>query len=374
MVHKSIFIWSLLLLLVLASDAKAMSPIVGYGSSDAILPAKNQELFYLGFEAGMTRRLKSPALSEYVTTSQISDGSYLGAIKSVKNLIMRNVKIIAGYPTSHEAVLVGRITRDLNVLTIFPSAGHSELAAMGDRVFTTGESTGVTVNSMIAIAKGIKQNVGKCLISFNPRAVFSMDQDEELEKAISQGRHQGLVFEKVYLSESLRLDDAIIKSLREGKYDCLIMTMYPDESVEIMKQLDENGLGVPIVTNSSWSTGDIEFLRRIIAHMKSPIYGFSLWVKESPQYQDAATYIERKYGRKPTTEIMDGYDLGIIVGTIIQRMQSHNEYDDPLAMFQEDTCFEGTSTGKICFPVGGGHAVRTVHKVMISKDGYIPVK
>ena len=370
---KSIAIASLLFLLP-AGEVQAFNPIVGYGSSDVVLPAKNQELYYLGFEAGMTRQLGTTSLSEYVTTAQISDGSYLGAVESVKKLIDRDVKIIAGFPTSHEAVLVGRITRNLNVLTIFPSAGHSELAEMGNRVYTTSEPMSVTVDTMMDIANKVKLKAAKSLITFNPRAVFSMNQDKELERQIARGGIRGESIEKIYLEQNLRLDDVVIKALREGMYNCVIITMYPDESVEIMKQLDENGIGVPIVTNSSWSTGDIEFLRRTIAHMKAPIYGFALLMKESSHYQEVAKYIEKRYGRKPTTEIIDGYDLGVIIGTIYKRMQRRREYTDPLKSFQEDTCFTGTSVGKICFPKEGGHAIRTVYKVRISKDGWISMQ
>ena len=359
--------------LLISNSAWASKPIVGYGSSDVVLPAKNQELYYLGFEAGLMRKMGNVHLSEYVTTYQISDGSHLGAIKSVKELINRDVKVIAGFPTSHEAVLVGRMTSQMGILSIFPSAGHAELAKMGDAVYTTGESISVTVDTVIAIANSIKRESDKGLIVYNQRAVFSVNQEEELERKIAKGEHRGLKVDKAYLLQDLRLEDGVVASLRKGEYQYLIITMYPDESVEIMKQLEAHNIEVPIVTNSSWSTGDIEFLRRIIAHRKSPIYGYILWFEDSRENQDISKYIVNKYGRKPTTEIIDGYDLGIIVGTLIQRMNHQHGDNDPIKLFKDDLCFYGTSAGTMCFHKGGGHAKRNVYKVKISNNGWVPM-
>lgn len=361
-------------ILLWSSVTGAANPLVGYGSSNAVLPAKNQELYYLGFEAGLIRILGTDPISGYVITSQISDGSPLGAVESVRKLIRQGVKIIAGYPTSHEAVLVGRITRRVDALTIFPSAGHSELGRLGNKIYTTGEPMRVTVSTMMDIANDLKGDTGRVLFVYNPEAVFSMNQHEELEKQRAGGRYGKLEADSVYLRPDLRMDDGVVDALRSGNYKCLMMTVYPDEAVELMKQLDENGIDIPIVTNSSWSTGDIEFLRRIIAHMNSPIYGYVLWLEESSGNRDIARYIQVRYGRKLTTEIVDGYDVGIIVGTVLKRMQLHHDDADALKAFREDPCFDGTSAGKMCFPSEGGHASRNVYKVKISKNGWTLMK
>jgi ABC-type branched-subunit amino acid transport system substrate-binding protein len=368
------YIVLVMLFMSISSNVWASQPTIGYGSSDAVLPAKNQELYYLGFEAGLSRKLGDDQWSKYVTTYQISDGSPLGAIKSVKELIGRGVKIIAGFPTSHEAVLVGELASKKGILTISPSAGHSKLAEMGGTVYTTGESIRITVDTVVALANSIINKSDYGLIVYNPRAVFSVDQEEELRRQVDSGGYRDFKVDKTYLLPDLKLENRVLDDLRKEKYKYLIITMYPDESVELMKQLDDNGIEVPIVTNSSWSAGDIEFVRRIIAHRKSPIYGYTLWLENSPAARDISRYIASKYGRKPTMQIVDGYDLGIIVGTLIQRMNADHSHADPTKLFTDDLCFSGTSAGKMCFPSGGGHAKRRVYKVKISKDGWVQMK
>ena len=45
----------LVILVVWLFSFKAHGALVGYGSSDAVYPAKNQEFFYMGFNLGLKK-------------------------------------------------------------------------------------------------------------------------------------------------------------------------------------------------------------------------------------------------------------------------------------------------------------------------------
>jgi hypothetical protein len=154
-------------------------PLIGYGSSDAVLPAKNQELFYMGFSLGFQNTVKNKNSTSLVSTKQISDNSQLGAIQSVNQLIEDGVKVLVGFPTSHEALLVGKLVKDKGILTIFCGAGHSDLGTFGHSVYTTGESMSYGVDKMMEfISENFKGKKG-AIIS-NPYAVFSKTLTETI--------------------------------------------------------------------------------------------------------------------------------------------------------------------------------------------------
>ena len=119
------------------SSLNAAEKIVGYGFSDAVFPAKNQEMFYMGFECGFEEILGKGAVRKYVMTEKVTDGSQMGAVKAATKLIKdTDIALIVGFPTSHEALLAAPVAKSAGLLSIYAGAGHSDLAKFGDLVFT----------------------------------------------------------------------------------------------------------------------------------------------------------------------------------------------------------------------------------------------
>ena len=136
------------LLLTSFGASEKNKPIV-YGFADSVHPAKNQELFFLGFELGFDKVMGKESTSKLVGLKSSTDGSQLGAAKIIKEILVSQPGLIAGFPTSHEALQVAPLSSKERVLTIFPSAGHTKLATFGPYVVTTGESMDVWVNTTI---------------------------------------------------------------------------------------------------------------------------------------------------------------------------------------------------------------------------------
>ncbi len=241
------------------------------------MPAKNQEAFFSGFELGVKEILGEKKTKEVLTVEQIVNGSPTSSLKSLKTLKDRNVKIIVGFPTSHEAVQVAKTTFQDGFLTIFASAGHSSLSEFGPTVFTTGES----MKAYVADTSNLIQNRFKDqngIFIYNLQSLFSMNQKNEFEKYFLESKENKISVDFVSLNADLKLDPAHVVQLKKGKYQYMFLSSYADESAGILNQLDTEKIDIPIISNSSWTTGDIELIRRIISEKKAPIITSAVWV------------------------------------------------------------------------------------------------
>ncbi|MGE3611035.1 MAG: ABC transporter substrate-binding protein [Bacteriovoracaceae bacterium] len=348
-------------------------PIVGYGSSDAVLNAKNQELFLMGFQAGFQSNLRKSDIKDLLIIDQVSDGSQLGSMKVAERLLSKGVSLIAGFPTSHEALLAGSVARKFGVLSIFSGAGHSDLGKMGPTVFTTGESMELAVETMLKFIRKKFPNKTGMLIS-NPYAVFSKNQEDVTIQKIRQKINQDIILYPAHLSKSLTLSQQDILKIKKKEISYLVITPYADESARLLEQLQKNEIDLPIITNSSWTTGDLDFGRRFMVSLKSPTYCQALWMKGSKDSIPFERLIQKKYGRPATSEIANGYDLGVIVAKVLNGITGPITKESVLNSFKLQKCFSGLSTGRMCFNPNGGHAEKKINFVRFTKEGFVPVE
>ncbi|MCK6596731.1 MAG: ABC transporter substrate-binding protein [Bdellovibrionaceae bacterium] len=339
--------------------------LVGYGSSDAVLPSKNQELFYLGFELALQKSRLSEDIMSRIITSSVNNGSALGAQKAVENLIANKVELIVGFPTSHEALLAAKIASANNKFAIFAGAGHEDLAKFGPKILTTGESMDRSVTSTLAF---IKKNVygTKGIVVVNPFAVFSQNQADKIKEINSKNFKLKLDF--AYLNQNKTLSEEDLKKIEKSNF--IFITPYADESVKFLEQFNKNKIDLPIITNSSWTTGDLESIRRFLVQRKSPIYSSSLWIKGSKESLTFENLVRSTYGREAVAEISYGYDLGIIVKSILTELPKKFTSDDVVNFIKNKKCFSNTTSGKICFSPNGGHAERKLFFVKFNKSNF----
>lgn len=342
---------------------------IGYGFSDAVLPAKNQELFYMGFEAGAGEVLGTSNLKNAISLVRITDGSQLGAVKSAKQLLaIKEVVMMAGFPTSHEALLVAPLFIENGILSFFAGAGHSSLANFGEIINTTGESMSLSVDTTLNYIKNIYFEKNGLVIS-NAKAVFSKNQEDSLKSKITKTSLSSKI-QFANLNSNLKLESNILTALKEGHFNYLILTPYADESVHLLEQLEKSGIDIPIITNSSWTTGDVEYIRRFLSRRKSSVVSTMLWSKKSKDWKLFERKIMKLYGRTPTSEMAYGYDVGIISATLIKKTKPPVTKVSVAKTFSKVKCFEGTSVGRLCFDNNGGHALRKMHLVRFTINGY----
>ncbi|OFZ19596.1 MAG: hypothetical protein A2Z20_06490 [Bdellovibrionales bacterium RBG_16_40_8] len=354
--------------------AAADNKIIGYGYSDAVLPAKNQELFYMGFEVGFDSILGKDAAKKYVQVEKVADGSQMGADTAAMKLISnKNIVALVGFPTSHEALLAARLAKENKIISLTAGSGHSALADFGPMVFSTGESMSLSVKIMIEfIKKNFEMDTG--LVISNPDAVFSKNQETVIKKITTEEVRYKLNLEYASLSSTQQLSDKYINMLKTGKIKYIVLTSYPDESAKIMDQLEQTKVDLPIITNSSWNAGDIEYIRRFITKRKSPFYSATPWSKLSKAWQTFEKNVIKFYGRKSTSEMGYGYDVGVAIATVMKRVTEPRTRENMLKAFQSNVCFDNTSAGRLCFDANGGHSDRRIHMVKFTKNDFVEVE
>ncbi|PIR26933.1 MAG: hypothetical protein COV43_00030 [Deltaproteobacteria bacterium CG11_big_fil_rev_8_21_14_0_20_42_23] len=300
--QKKVYIVLISLFLVLFSGVANSQDLgkIGYGSSDAVLPGKNQELFFMGFDTGMQTTLKERTLNEVLITNHVWDSSQLGAMRSANYLVSQGVVALIGFPTSHEALLVSKVAKENKMLGFFAGAGHADLAKMGSLIYTTGESMKYSVESTLGFIKKHFPS-GRGVLIVNPYAVFSKNQEDTFVDLMKDSKNRNIEMVPMYLRSDLKLSSEDIKRLKNLKIDYLCLTPYADESVRLMEQMEREDLEFPLISNSSWTTGDIEFIRRFLTNRKSPVYSATLWLKGSSESKKFESVIRERYGKEPTS-------------------------------------------------------------------------
>jgi ABC-type branched-subunit amino acid transport system substrate-binding protein len=362
-------------ILVLASIFiifESNAALIGYGSSDAVLPSKNQELFYMGFELGMQQYVNRKTFFDLVESIQISDGSHLGAQYAAKELMKNGAKILVGFPTSHEALLASKAIKSNEIVSIFAGAGHSELGRMGPNVYTTGESMESSVRAALDFIKR-KFSGKKGVLIGNPFAVFSKDQDSHFKKLIEETIYSKISIDFQNLDKHLQIDPTLINKLKNNEYDYLVLSLYSDDSGKILEKLEKLNIDLPIVSNTSWSTNDIEYIRRYLANKSNQTFIPNIDIDNS-SLRKFVKIFHSKFGKEPTSESSYGYDVGIIVGQMISKLGKNPKTEDIIKALQSENCFRNTSSGKICFPSNGGHSIRKLTFFKFTSQGLKPAE
>ena len=338
--------------------------LIGYGSSTSTLTSKNQENIYMGFELGLKEMIGSQKFAELIVIEQDRSGSQLGSIDSLKKILKKNVVAVFGYSGSHDSILVGKYMKDRSVLTIVPGSNHNELKNLGPTVFTTGHSMDEEVNNTFEfINKKFGKKKGFAI--FNKYAVASSSIDELLKKKSLPN------ISKIYLTRDFKLTPEDIKKIKTDQIEFLYFSAYPEAMINVVHQLEENGIDLPVVAASSWGLGDSDLMRRFIANKKKPIFVSTEWNRDSKESKHFTSLFRSKYGREPTPENALGYDLGIIAGTTINRVRSDLTRESMVEAFKKYPCFSNLSVGKICFDKKGGHSNVKPHFYKYSLNGYI---
>jgi len=357
-------------LAVLGSSAQAA--IVGYGSSNAVIPAKDQELFSLGFEAGFRFETGASPTVETLVVRHDTSGAQLGALRAVDELFKANVQVVTGFPTSHEALLVAPLVASRKLFSLFPAASHSDLAKFGPYVFSTGETMRDCVSAALTFAqRNFGQGKGAVLVDSG--AVYSFDQKKIVDELVKEGLVPSLTLEFFYLGADHRLSVADLARLRKLKAKFVYFTQYASTSRDVMEQLQSDGLNLALVANSSWLTGDIEFVRRnLLLPHRLPLYAVGVWLQGLPESRAFDVFIKKMYGVSPTPEIAYGFDAGLIVARTLRQAATPVTAETFRKAFLQIRCFDNTSSGRLCFPPEGGHAKRQVHVVRFTKTGFRP--
>jgi ABC-type branched-subunit amino acid transport system substrate-binding protein len=348
------------------------APIVGYGSSDTILSAGAQELFYQGFELGLKHRLTRKLPKDFLVTKNVRQDSRLGAAQTARALLDQKVSLVVGFPSSHETLLAAEVTVPAQTLLISAVAGHPRIAQRGPTVFASSEVMITTIKTYLDFLA--RRFPGKKGLLVHNRAIYSREYAKEISNRVANEKKYAEIrltaVEIPYRNEAFPAD--VRDQFAKGGYDYIYLTTWPDDAEDFFQLLESKNIQVPLLT-ITWTTAEASLLQLYLLSRTGPIYSSTVWPPKSEAVAKFRQLVVRTYGREATPEIGYGYDLGAVVAQVLNRTEGDITRASVLAAFRRQRCFGGTSIGELCFPTDGGQSTRPVFiAVYRPKLGFLP--
>jgi ABC-type branched-subunit amino acid transport system substrate-binding protein len=315
----------------------------------------------MGFELGFASvwRGRSPDLG--IVYDNDTTGNPLAASRAAGRLISNGSIGLFGFPGSHDSLLAAKVALNAGVVAVFPGCNHSDLANFGPYVLTTGYHMSFEVRSMLDFAQK-NLRLRHLLVVIDSRSAPSSDQEQYFLAERARLAAAGVRIAIASLGEKRRFSSEIMSSIKKGDFDGILVTSYPNQSLDLIGQLSSEGIGLPLVAGSSWGTVNPDLFGRFFASRTGKSYIMSTWHRESGLAKDRFDVpFQRKFGRPPNFESAFGFDLGVIAGTLVKRNPRAASASDFRKSFDRNRCFEGLTIGKLCFPPTGGHVVRPVY-------------
>lgn len=345
-------------------SAPTLEPKIGYGSSTAVMSAAFQENVFQGFELAFAKSVGAQRATSLLAIRQVSDRSIQGAATSAAELIGQGVIALVGFPSSHDALLASDIAQRAGVLAIFGSPSHMALAEKGPLVYSTGASLSTLLDDVTSFLR--KTFPGKKGLGvLNPQSVFSLNQEKLLRNKIGPGT--GVDLELTRVNEALVLSDADLAKVRAKTYDYFYFTLYPDELIALLNQLASEKIDLPTV---AFGGPDPGILRRFMATKKAPYYVGTSWVPGTPEMKALDAELRKAYRKTANFETVIGYNLGLVLGTVVNRVKGPLTKESIVSAFHKNRCFTVLAKQELCFGPAGGHAAkRSMHFMRFTPVG-----
>lgn len=334
-------------------------PFLGYGMTNTVTSIQSQERAYMGFKTGFDMTIKKKLDPDFIVRESLFGAGSLSAVKVAEKLHKQGVQVFLGFPTSHEAFLVSEYAHKKGLMAFFSAAGIMKLAQMGDQVFTMAESPEESLKDRFDfIRKQFPRKKGVAL--FAAHKVFSFAQFATFERLLKTPEYKDLELSLVKVNASGQVSEDILEKLKNGEFQYMYLTMYAKDAVPVFEQLEKVKVDLPIVASSSWDFQNIDVVRRFLMARKSPAYTYTIWDDKKPDAQKFLKDIKTVYQARPSGGMAYGYDLGVVVATVLNRIEGPVSLAKFKKAFQKDPCFDGTIAGRICFDPKGGHAQRPI--------------
>lgn len=349
---------ALIFFLVICFETEASSII--YGFSSGILPSETQESVFRGFLLAL-KNFEDVQSDRDLKLVYSNTGHLTSPIDVAKDVLKENPLIITGFPSSFESQLAAPILKDSGILTIFASSSNLSLENMSQNIYSSSESI-LIANTKIAdeIKKKYKKNETGVVI-YNPFDYFSVNQKITWNKIIKDNSELSLKF--LATAPDGKLSSTQLDECKYFKY--VITTLFPSKSYEFFRLFDEKVIDIPVYTNSSWYKMEYTSLKRFFLRKKTSVYLVQFKNLDSKVIGKISDAYKGTYKSNPSPEVFIGYDLGLIVGSILQR--SKDLKVSPNEIMKKKPCFQGSPFGYVCFGDKGGFAPREISLVDINE-------
>lgn len=330
------------------------SSTIGYGYSYVM--TSKQELVYMGFLIGLKKTIKKNFHRKNVILKKSTEKSAMDPYYIAKYLQKKSDIFVVGFPTSHEALMAASALKGQNKIFISAAAKSSKLNEIGPNIFSVNSSNDDSVNSSLSFLQNKLKLKNGVMIS-NPHNAFSDNLDSIYRKKIKNNKK--FKIETILTDKKGDLTEEQLKKLRKTSNEFIIINTYVQKSHHILEYLKNLKKKVPIIANSSWAIDGIQEIKRFLSETDLEIYGFEVITKSSKEYALLKSYAKKEYGVDVAPHLVYGFDLGVVVASILNRINGPITYQNALKTIKQNPCFFNTTANKLCLSKNGGTAFRT---------------
>ena len=352
--------------------------VIGYGYSAAVLPSERQEHFFMGFRYGLQSGFAKLPKANHTCSSYdnvviervVKTGKGpLDAFHAAKELINKNVVLLAGFPTSHEALLAARVAQKSNVALVIPGAGASDLRKYGKYIFTLSPPNMDYVEEQMSdwIKSYMRKNV---LVVVKKDAIFSVDMLRTFEEYNHENGNKVNLL-PVYVNSNLQIDEDVLRKHLSSGISTVFITMYASESKSVFLQLlQQLPPTTEIFVSSAWPIGDLKYLNDIRSQFKNPISSIAIWAASFGKKQKDSFYnsFKKKYNFPPEVEAAHGYEAGVVAANVLHASKESSS-SSILDSMRSVSCISVDTVGEICRK-SSGFSERRFFKLKWKSDGF----
>ncbi len=349
-----------------AADPPSTPVTVGYGYTTSTLTVEDQEAFLQGFDLGLHAR--GPKVRRILRVDTTQDP--FGAARAARRLLEERPVVVAGFPSSDEALRAAPAILDRGVAWIIPAAGDPNLGKLGPWLISTGGTMRGAAEDTLALLKHLFPTQPGAIVYRSGSAL------SEAGRAAVEGWLKAdyaplaTHLSWIKLDSSLQLAASDLRLIQAVRY--LVITLSPRESVLMLDQLDANGMELPMVAVSSWTTGDTSLLRRLLWNRRQPLYSMSVWTR-GVNASESFSRLLTQFRVDPAREsyVAHGFDAGTIVGETLARLENMGSQPTPESFFaalHAQPTFPSVSTGTLTISRTGGQSDRPADYVIYRPD------
>lgn len=333
---------------ILFATPQTFAQQIGYGSSNFVISDEVQESFYMGFEIGLKAKLKTKPLEKSLLKESDLSKSPLGASKTAKLLLEKGVKLLTGFPGSHDCLLAAKVAVTSQIPAIFANCSHEKISEFHNQIFAFDSSMKFEVLSLVLFSKEFLK-VKNLNIVYSPFHIASLNQKEIFDELRKKETNLSITF--FPMNEDGELKEEDINKIKRSISDPILITVYPNLLEKFKDQLLNAKIGNPIIGGSSWDNS--ESIKRLFLNFKNDIFHSSGFDRSSP--------ILSRYSRlrggvavgQITAEEIFGYDLGQVVGELWVQVNKIKNMDIKKVLIH-GFCVDQLSFGKTCIKGEGG--------------------
>jgi ABC-type branched-subunit amino acid transport system substrate-binding protein len=331
---------------------------IGYGYSDVLLSIERQEHFFMGFKYGLEKGFQQLAGKESgpcntfdkieIIKVERLGMNKLDAFYAAQELASKNIIMMAGFPTSHEALLAARVAKEHQLALIVPGAGNNALEEFSSYLFTTSaKNIDYIVQQFDELVKKYpKKNI---LVLAKKDAVFSMDILENIVK-LNNSAGKPISIKPMYLLDNLQLDQSELQSEIEKGVASVFITMYASESKQAFSQILELiPKGTTIYVSSAWPFGDVSHLFDLKSKYENPIRSVAAWSETIGKNKKDSFYkkYQQTFKTHPPVEAGHGYEAGYFAAYVL----FHSKKADSASVLEalhNTKCLTVDTVGDVC--------------------------